>query len=72
MASNSFMSRFVDRLGGAEAASGPLTPLIDEHLAQVSGGGCGCGHSSNTNHASSGDGPNHSSTEGPKTSKRAL
>lgn len=72
MASKSFMSRFVDRLGGAEAASASLTPLLDEHLAQVSGGSCGCGHSSNTNHASQGSGPNHSSTEGPRTGTRAL
>jgi hypothetical protein len=69
MTSKTFVSRFADRLGGAEAAS-PLTPLLDEHLAHVSGG-CGCGHSSSTNHASTGDGPSHSSTEGPRSGKRA-
>jgi hypothetical protein len=69
MASKSFVSRFANRLGGAEAASVPLTPLLDAHLAQVSGG-CGCGHSSSTNHASTGDGPNHNSTEGARQRAR--
>jgi hypothetical protein len=67
MAQKSFVSRFVNRLGDAGTASAPLTPLLDRQLAEVAGGGCGCGHSSNTNHASSGDGPNHSSTEGART-----
>ncbi|MBL3674973.1 hypothetical protein [Paracoccus aerius] len=59
------LSRLRDRIG-SKAAPQNLTPLLDEHLERVSGGrNCGCGHSSNTNHASQGSGGNHVSQTRP-------
>lgn len=61
MKTRSTYSRLIDRITGSGQAAAPLTQLLDEHLSEISGGGCGCGHSSSSNHISTGSGTNHDS-----------
>ena len=61
MTKRSTRQRLLDRITGSTTSTAPLTPLLDEHLSQVSGGNCGCGHSSSSDHISTGSGPTHDS-----------
>ena len=61
MTTGSGYARLVGRITGSGETPAPLTLILDEHLAEVAGGKCGCGHSSSSNHVSTGSGPTHDS-----------
>lgn len=61
MNTRSTYGRLIGRITGSGEPAAPLTQLLDEHLSEIAGGRCGCGHSSSGNHISTGSGTNHDS-----------
>ncbi|MBB1499359.1 hypothetical protein [Paracoccus sp. MC1862] len=61
MTTRSTYGRLIGGITGSGEPAAPLTQLLDEHLSEVSGGRCGCRHSSSSSHMSTISGTNHDS-----------